>query len=183
MDDKMSSTNCRQAFMQVPVIVGRGEKQELVTKVLTISPPSPPVFRIKDIDKEVVITNTLLVPEAKKVIIDGFIDKNINYKTIAEFTPEAVDGPLDQFTTRIQFSTFVKVNTPCPLFPTDHVEILSAVVEGEKDELMSPNPVEAGAPDWAVTFNELLEKMIVKVTLKVTRMEDIPLKASPPRIC
>jgi hypothetical protein len=183
MDNKMSSINRHQVTIQVPAIIGRGEKQELVTRLLTISPPSPPVFRIKDIDKEVVITNTVLVPEAKKVIIDGYIDKNINYKTIAEFTEEAVDGPLDQFTTRIEFATFVIVNSLVPLRPTDQVEILSASVEGEKDELMSPNSVPVGAPSWAVTYNQLLEKMIVKITLKITRIEDIPITPASSRMC
>jgi len=173
-------------ILQVPVIKGFGEKEELVVSQITIAPPNPPIFRIISIDKEVVITNFKLVSiydahECKssykaKVIIDGFIDKNILYKTITESTGQAVGGPVFQFTTRINFATFVEVKSKEPIYKTDQVEILSAFVEGEKEELLDPNDVAIGAPDFAVTYNTLLEKMIVKIKLKVTRLEHVPVK-------
>ncbi|MBF8984665.1 DUF3794 domain-containing protein [Lutibacter sp. B2] len=67
-------------LIQVPVIIGQGSKQTLVVSKLRISPPSPPVFRINNIDTEVIITNMKVIPG--KVIINGYIDKNINYKTL-----------------------------------------------------------------------------------------------------
>lgn len=180
-------------LLQSSVIVGWGEKQELVVRESTIAPPSPPIFRIVgEPDKEVVITQTKLVPTVivnsllntnqttkpkiwwGKVIINGYIDKNVNYKTITDFDTEAVNGPLYQYTTRVEFATFVEVSATEPLVDTDKVEILSAIVEGEKEDLLDPNPVAAGAPDWAVTYNGLLEKMIVQITLKVVRIEDVP---------
>ena len=173
-------------MLQVPVIKGFGEKQELVVKELTVSPPNPPIFRIINIDKEVVITNYKLITACDtedaqgfwraQVIIDGFIDKNIVYKTISDFTDDAVGGPVFQFTTRIDFATFVEVKAREPIFKTDKVEILSAFVEGENEELLDPNPVPLGAPCFAVTYNSLLEKMIVKIRLKVIRIEDVLVK-------
>ncbi|HEY8892251.1 MAG TPA: SPOCS domain-containing protein [Clostridium sp.] len=172
-------------MLQVPVIKGFGEKEELVVSRLIIAPPNPPIFRIVAIDKEVTITDFKLASVCdnrdgetwkSKVIIDGFIDKNILYKTISEFTPEAVGGPVFQFTTRINFATFVEVISKEPIYLTDHVEILSAFVEGEKEELLDPNHVAVGAPDFAVTFNSILEKMIVKITLKITRTEHVSVK-------
>lgn len=184
--------------LQVPVVKGWGEKQELVVKVSKIAPPSPPVFRIIDVDKKVVITNTKLIALGKdkdyddfdnndgaggfgpstwtwgKVIIDGYVDKNVIYKTITDTTEHDVNGPVFQFTTRANFATFVEVKSEEPLKKDDKVEILKAVVEGEKEELIDPNPVAPGAPDWAVTYNKLLEKMIVKIKLKVTRTEHVP---------
>ncbi|GKU25548.1 DUF3794 domain-containing protein [Clostridium folliculivorans] len=173
-------------LLQVPVIVGFGDTQELVVKESIISPPSPPVFRIVKVDTEVIITNTQLVPrimhqEKKcdgkwwaKVIIDGFIDKNVLYKTIEDFTCDSVNGPVFQFTTRFPFATFVEVEAKEPIKETDSVEILKAFVEGSKEELLDPNPVPMGAPEWAVTYNRLLEKLIVRIDLKVTRMEHVP---------
>lgn len=173
-------------LIQVSKVVGFGEKQEFVVRELTISPPSPAVFRIKDIDKIVVITDLKLVPLTMdnygskgcdkfraKVIINGFVDKNINYKTITDFTETDVNGPLFHFTTRVEFATFVEVVATEPIKETDNVEILSAVVEGEKDELLNPNPVPEGAPSWAVTFNSILEKMIIDIKLKVTRSDHV----------
>ncbi|MGH4140709.1 DUF3794 domain-containing protein [Clostridium sp.] len=173
-------------MIQVPVVKGFGEKEELIVSELTISPPNPPVFRIVDIDKEVIISNSKLtlvcIPEGcqshynTKVIVDGFIDKNILYKTITDFTDSAVGGPVYQFTTRIPFTTFVEVKTKDPLCKTDKVEILSAVVVCEEDELLDPNDVATDAPDFAITYNTIVERMIVKIKLKITRVEHICLK-------
>jgi len=169
--------------LQAAVIKGFGEKEELVVSQFTISPPNPPIFRIIDIDKQVVITNFKLASVSEpedcqswwkaKVIIDGYIDKNILYKTITDFTETAVSGPAYQYTTRINFATFVEVKSKEPIYKTDQVEILCAFVEGEKDELLDPNAVAVGAPDFAITYNSLLEKMIVKIVLKITRTEHV----------
>ena len=182
MDDK-DIFDCKpeKKLLQVPVVVGYGEKQELVVKLSTVSPPSPPIFRIVDIDKEVVITNFSIVPPTcktgdkwiGKVILDGYIDKNVNYKTITDYACDAVNGPLYQFTTRIDFASFVDVAANEPFDEYDNVEILEAYVEGEKEELQDPNPLDSGAPDWAVTYNKLLEKIIIKIKLKITKIEHI----------
>jgi SipL, SPOCS domain len=179
-------------LIQTPVVIGWGEKQELVIADLLISPPSPSVFRIIGVDEFVVITSTKLIPicskkgeHSAKVIVDGYIDKNINYKTITDFTAADINGPVYHFTTRIPFSTFVEVKTCEPVSDysdaygancnkchhREHydVEILDAFVEGTSDELLDPNPVAAGAPEWAVTYNRILERVLVRVELKITK--------------
>jgi hypothetical protein len=174
-----------QKSIEALVVVGHGEKQELVVKENLIAPPSPPVFRIKDIDKTVVITDYKLVPiknnDSKcsnppywgKVIINGYIDKNINYKTITDFTLTEVNGPVFQFTTQVQFATFVEVKSTVPLRDTDIVKIVKAEVEAEKEELLNPNPPQTGAPSWAITYNSILEKMVVFIKLKILRDETV----------
>ncbi len=152
--------------IQVPVVVGDGSKQILVVSKFTICPPSPPVFRIKDIDKEVVITNKKVI--FNKVILNGYIDKNINYKTIEHIhTDEGVtsyNGPLYHSTTQVPFSAFIDVEGA---LEGDDCEIERAYVEGEKDELYEPNAQQPEA------YNKLLEKDVVKIVLKVTRTERI----------
>jgi hypothetical protein len=174
--------NCKEPeptpkkIIQVPVIKGFGEKEELVVKQITIAPPNPAVFRIVTVDKVVTITDTKLVIsdcDRAIVIVDGFIDKNIIYKTITDNTCDSVGGPVFQFTTRVDFATFVEVKAISPILCTDLVEILSAVVEGETEVLLDPNPVPVGTPSFAITYNSILEKMIVKVELKVVRSEHI----------
>lgn len=187
-------------ILQVPVKIGWGEKQELVVVTSTVSPPSPPVFRVKDVDKTVVITQMKLVPINKfeeceekadsfgnwdpwgsgwgwrtraKVIINGYIDKNVNYKTITDFTPTDVNGPVFQFTTRAPFAALIDVQAKEPICETDIVELSSAIVEGEKEDLLDPNPVPEGAPSWAVTYNALLEKIIVKIKVEIKRIEEV----------
>jgi len=34
---------------------------------------------------------------------------------------------------------------------------------------LDPNPVAAGAPEWAVTYNRILERVLVRVELKITK--------------
>ena len=76
----------------------------------------------------------------------------------------------------IAFATFVEVKSKEPIFRSDQVEILSAFVEGEKEELLDPNCVPDDAPAFAVTYNTLLEKMIVKIKLKITMVEHVPVR-------
>lgn len=178
---------CPPKKLQAKVIIGKGEKQHLVVKEFKVSPPSPPIFRIVDVDKEVVITDKKLIPSVKfdtpeemggpcwwsKVIINGYIDKNVIYKTITDSTCEAVNGPLYQFTTRVPFATYLEIKTSERVDETYEAEILSAVVEGEKEELLDPNPAPKCGPDWAVTYNRLLEKMIVRICAKIVKVEDV----------
>lgn len=181
-----------KTLIQTPIVIGWGDKQELVIADLPIAPPSPAVFRIISVDEFVVITGTKLIPicskkgdHSVKVIVDGYIDKNINYKTITDFTAADINGPVYHFTTRIPFSTFVEVKTceevndysdsygvncnKCRHKEHYNVEILDAFVEGTSDELLDPNPVAAGAPDWAITYNRILERILVRVELKITK--------------
>jgi hypothetical protein len=172
--------------LQVPVILAYGETQELVISESIISPPSPPAFRVVNVDTEVVITSLELIPRIihntcrpdglwwAKVIVEGFIDKNVNYKTIEDTTADSINGPLYHFTTRIPFSTFVEFSSCEPLCENDNVEVLEAFIEGERTTLTDPNPVAVGAPDWAITYNRISEKDIVRINLKVTRLEHVP---------
>lgn len=166
-------------LIQTIVTTGKGEKQKLVVATDPIAPPSPALFRVIDTDKKVVITNKkLIVPECSswgKVIINGYIDKNVLYKTISDFTSTAVNGPVFQFTTRIEFSTFVEVHAEPgqQISETDKVVIEDPYVEGESEEPVNPNPVATGAPPWAVTYNALLEKIIVKINVKTQKQKGI----------
>ncbi len=201
--------------LQVPVIIGWGEKQKLVVKEITVGKPCgdkgpvldlipgpepcPPaaIFRIVDVDKEVVITKTKLVPRIEsdiptcspakeyfsKIIINGYVDKNVIYKTITCHTKDDVMGGLNQITTRAYFSTFVEIKSKEPVKETDRAEIVSAIVEGEDEELLDPNPVDKCGPEWAVTYNKLLEKMLIRITAKVVRIEHVTVKPECPPPC
>lgn len=121
--------------LQVPVIVGNGEKQILVVSEHFFKPPCPPIFRIKDIEKKVKIKQCKVIDS--KVIVSGFIDKNINYKVFKHFCKKSVCGPLFHFTTKVPFCTCIDI-IPCEgeeVRPGDRCEILEAFVEGQKNDL------------------------------------------------
>jgi len=166
----MSNTH----IIQVPVVIGKGEVQVLVVKELTISPPGPPIWRIKDIDKEVVITNLVVIPvdcgRKGKIIFNGFIIKNINYKTVEDVCHNAVSGPLFHFTTKIPFEGFIEITPEHgeKIKEGDRAEVLEAFVEGEKDELLCPEKIECEK-----VFNKILEKMLVFIKAKIVRIKEI----------
>lgn len=161
-------------IIQVPVVIGKGEVQVLVVKELTISPPGPPIWKIKEIDKEVLITNLVVIPvdcgRKGKIIFNGLIIKNINYKTVDEVCHNTVSGPLFHSTTKIPFEGFIEITPERgeKVKEGDKAEILEAFVEGEKDELLCPEKIEG-----EIVFNKILEKMLVFVKAKIVRIEEI----------
>lgn len=158
--------------IQVPVIIQRAETQFLVYDQTNVAQLSPPVWRIKDIEKEVIITD-ITVGEGK-VILNGYIDKNINYKVKADFVDDIiVDGPLQHHTSQVPFQEFIEV--PCAM-EGDHCEILDAFVEAEADNLINPAPVPPNPPN---TFQTVEEKMVVRIIVKITRIDELRVEADP----
>ena len=166
---------CNTKKIQVPVIIGTGNKQTLVVETLTVAPPAPPIFRIIDIDKKVIITDKKVIPGtefmAGKVIINGYIDKNIIYKTLPTPAGYPATGPIQHYTTLIPFSTFVEIDdTVIPqdkVLEGDECEILEAFVEGERNELLDPLGTD---PE---TYATLLEKDLVRIVVKIVRVEHL----------
>ncbi|HBR03477.1 MAG TPA: hypothetical protein DD738_12800, partial [Ruminiclostridium sp.] len=72
----------KRKILQVPVIVGKGSEQFFVEKDVKISPPSPPIFKIEEIEKKVVVTDAQVIPG--KVIFNAYIWKNVIYKTVED---------------------------------------------------------------------------------------------------
>lgn len=159
----------KKKVLQVPVIVGKGSEQFFVEKDVTIAPPSPPIFKIEEIDKKVVITDTDVIPG--KVIFNAYIWKNVIYKTVEDVCDGIVNGPLFHATFKIPFSGFVEIDPiGCEkISECDTAEVLEAYVEGEKDLLHDEDTVKG-----VKVFNKLLEKDVVKLTFKVIRNEHVP---------
>jgi len=148
-------------LIKVPVVINTGSAQILV---VTEIPLTPPAFEIKDIDKEVIVEQCKAITD--KVIINGILRKNINFKTFeSEDTFDNVSrvcGDVRHCTVEIPFSLYIDVPGA---MEGDDCQIEDAFVEGEKDELL--NPTEQG------TFETLLEKAVVKIEVKVTRTDQI----------
>lgn len=159
----------KKKILQVPVIVGKGSAQFFVEKDVTISPPSPPIFKIEEIDKKVVITDVSVIPG--KVIFNAFIWKNVIYKTVEDVCDGIVNGPLFHATFKVPFGGFVEIEPiGCnKIKESDVAEVIEAFVEGEKDFLHCETTIKD-----VTVFNKLLEKDVVKITFKVTRTEHIP---------
>jgi hypothetical protein len=158
----------KKKIIQVPVIVGKGSAQFFVEKDVTISPPSPPIFKIEDIKKKVFIIDAHVIPG--KVIFNAKIWKNVVYKTVEDVCDGVVNGPLFHSTFEIFFGGFVEMDpVGCEKVKEgDVAELLEAFVEGEKDFLHCEDCIKG-----VTVFKKLLEKDVVKVAFKVVRTEHL----------
>lgn len=159
----------KKKVLQVPVIVGKGSEQFFIEKDVTISPPSPPIFKIEEIDKKVVVTDLHVIPG--KVIFNAFIWKNVIYKTVEDVCDGIVNGPIFHATFKIPFGGFVEIDPiGCEKVKEgDTAEVLEAFVEGEKDFLHGETTIKG-----IKVFEKLLEKDVVKIKIKVVRKEHVP---------
>ncbi|MCY6355620.1 hypothetical protein [Clostridium sp. ZS2-4] len=161
-------------ILQTKVIVGRGTAQFFLEKDIAFLPPIPPVFYVKEIKKWVDVYNMKVIPG--KVIFNAWVWKDINYKT-AQYVCEGgnqVNGPLYHSTTKMPLAGFVDI-TPVPgeeILPTDEAEVLEAFVEGEKDHWSDEVDVGKGV----IAYKKVHEKMVIKITFKVVRIEHVPVE-------
>lgn len=166
--------------LQVPVITGEGEGQFFVEKDTRISPPSPPVFKIKEIKKRVEIITAKVI--RGKVIFNALLWKTVVYTTVEHVHDETVNGPVFHSTFRIPFGGFVELH-PFPgekVKEGDKAELLEAEIEGSKDILHDERCV-----DDIKVFNKLLEKTVVRLKFKATKIEHVTVKTirKPPHAC
>ncbi len=158
----------KKKIIQVPVIVGKGSEQFFVEKDVKISPPSPTIFKIENIEKKVYITDAHVIPG--KVIFNAYIWKNVTYKTVEDVCDGIVNGPVFHATFKIPFGGFVEIKPiGCEKVKEgDKAELLEAFVEGEKDFLHDEIICKGQK-----VFCSLLEKDVVKVAFKVVRTEHV----------
>jgi len=158
----------KKKILQVPVIVGKGSAQFFVEKDVTISPPSPPIYKIEEIDKKVIVTEAHVIPG--KVIFNAVLWKNVIYKTVEDVCDGIVNGPLFHATFKTDFGGFVEIDPiGCEKVKEgDIAELLEAYVEGEKDFLHGETYCKG-----VKVFEKLLEKDVVKIAFKVVRYEHV----------
>ncbi|ADU27195.1 DUF3794 domain-containing protein [Ethanoligenens harbinense] len=160
--------------LQVPVIVGEGEAQFFIEKDTRISPPSPPVFTVKDIKKWVEVYTAKVIKG--KVIFNAFLWKTVVYTTVEHVHDGTVNGAVYHSTFKIPFGGFVEL---CP-FPGEKVEegakaeLLDADIEGSKDIWHDEDCVEG-----IKVFNKLLEKTVVRLKFKATTIQHVTVATLP----
>ena len=155
--------------LQVPVIVGEGEDEFFIEKDINVSPPSPPVFMVKDVKEWVDVYSYKVIKG--KVLFNAYLWKDINYKTVEHVHDETVNGPVYHCTTKIPFGGFVVIKPyPCEeVKEDDNAELLESSVEGKKDVWHDECKIEG-----VTVYKKVLEKTIVKVKFKVTRTQHVP---------
>ena len=69
----------KKKIIQVPVIVGKGSEQFFVEKDVKISPPSPAIFKIENIERRCILPT---LRNSGKVIFNAYIWKNVTYRLL-----------------------------------------------------------------------------------------------------
>lgn len=177
-DESYKKPILKKKCIKVPEVVGRNSSQVLIESVISF-PELFPAVEVKDITKEV---KSLLVHVCKnKVLINGVLHKNINYKT---FEGEMKCGKLDTFFgdvrhvgVDIPFATYIDVPGAKP---GDKYQVEFAGVEDGCEIDILEDPI----PKCSVkAYKKLREKVVVKVDIKVLREVQITVSPEQCNIC
>lgn len=165
------------AVVELPRLVGSGQRQVLICASI---PLPAPALEVKEIRKKVVIDSCTVIPG--KVIIDGRLRKDINFKTLAAGTVpprpgtftgcsgivNTASGAVNHTTVDVAFNTFIPV---AGARPGDVCRVVQAVVEGESEEPAGITP--------AGTFTSLVDKTVLLLCVSVTRPEAVMVEVTP----
>lgn len=170
--------------VKVPEVIGRNHCNLLLEQDIPF-PPTHPAFEIKDVTKDV--KDLILQVCRDKVLINGKLHKNINYKTLETCCKhpchcEEIDiayGDLRHAHVVIPFNAYIEVPGARP---GDNVEIEFAGVEDdcELDILMDPCFVKGCEMP---VYKKVREKVLVKIDLKVLRPVQVTIDPDLPNIC
>jgi hypothetical protein len=168
---KKGVSQMMKKVLQVPVIVGEGSEQFFIEKDICISPPSPPVYRVEGIEKWIEVTSSKVI--CGKVIFNALLWKNINYKTVEHVHDDTVNGPIYHSTVKIPFGGFVPITAyDCEKVEEgDLPELLESCIEGSREEWHDEDCIQG-----ETVYNKLLEKTVVKLKFKVTRIQHVPVQ-------
>lgn len=171
----------KKALIQVAVIKGKGEKQIFIHKTIKL-PENKEAFMVHSVDFKVKIDEKDLkvIPgKPGKVIINGKLIKNVVYKGVTKKEDGVVFGPLLHATAEYEIADFIDLEKGGhEIKETDKAEILKAFVEGFNEELEKPEK-----KDCVTVYEKLEEKIVVKVELKVTRMEHLEVSVEDDKKC
>ena len=170
--------------VKVPEVIGKNYCQVLLETEIPFA-PGYPAMEIKDILKEV--KELIFSVCTDKVLVNGILHKNINYKTYENACKikcncddiDVIYGNLKHVSVNLPFSSYIDIPGARQ---GDSVEVEFAGVEDccELDMLKDPYFVKGCETP---VYKKLKEKVIVKVEVKVLRPVQITVGPECPNIC
>ncbi|MCR4434627.1 MAG: DUF3794 domain-containing protein [Clostridiales bacterium] len=170
--------------VKVPEVIGKNSCQILLETEIPF-PAGAPALEVKDIVKEV---KELVLSVCKdKVLINGKLHKNINYKTLQSTGKikcncndlDVAYGELKHVSIWIPFSGYMDVPGA---MPGDTVEVEYAGAEDCCEIDILKDPCHIKGCEYPV-YRKLKEKVIVKIEVKVLRPVQITVDPERPNIC
>ncbi|MCX8131802.1 MAG: DUF3794 domain-containing protein [Clostridia bacterium] len=190
--DKDFDKKCKKGYyppekrvkcIKVPEVIGRNDCQVLLECVIPF-PCNYPAVEIKDIMKEV--RNLFIKVCKNKVLINGILHKNINYKTFEDYYKDKCDcsydtyyGSVKHIGVDIPFSCFIEVPGARP---GDDYQVEFAGVEDDCEVDILEDPIRV-CDGGVIAYKKVREKVIVKIDLKVLRHVQITIKPEHYNIC
>ncbi|KHD38571.1 hypothetical protein NL50_03460 [Clostridium acetobutylicum] len=174
MDNK--KTSMENKISEASDTIYYGEYEKLIVNILTVKKPSPPILAIDTTNNVVTVTNAIIDSPVKKtssnwkgtLLLDGYIDNTVTYRTASNTSSNTISGNINFLSTRIYFQIRPTVLSPTQFSKKSNVEVISAYVESEKKDLIEQNSLPENYPTWAITYNKLSQKILVKVQIKIT---------------
>lgn len=174
----------RKICIKVPEVIGRNDTEILVEAVIPF-PPESPAVEIKDVQKEVRDIKIFICKN--KVLINGVLHKNINFKTFEEHLENVCKceditgffGDVRHVAVNIPFAGFIEVPGARA---GDDFQVEFAGVEDMCEVDILEDPVILSKEN-IVAFKKVREKVIVKIDVKVLREVQITVKPEEFNIC
>ncbi|MCR3761919.1 hypothetical protein KYB31_23380 [Clostridium felsineum] len=152
-----------------------GEYEKLIVNILTMKKPNYPILAIDNTNNIVTITDAKIDSPVRQVsenwkgsiLLDGYVDNTITYRTASNTSSSTISGNINFLSTRIYFQIKSTVISSSKFSKKSNVEVISAYVENEKRDLLDKNPIPENYPTWAITYNKLSQKILVKIQVKI----------------
>lgn len=159
----------RKRFIEASTIIGRGSTDLFIEQDISIPDSSPLIWSIDNIKVKVEINKINLIND--KVIVSGFANININYKTLLSSCNEATTGNLNYIQVKIPFTTPIdfKIEPMIKLKCSDNYQLIKSQCLGITYKLCDPSNISP----CEVVYNKLATQLVIQIKLIATRNERI----------
>lgn len=159
----------KKRFIEATTIIGSGSIDFIIEKQIDIPEALPSIWTIDNVEATIKLTD--ITPTLKKIIVSGFIDINVNYKTLMTSFDNVSTGKISHIETNFPFST------PIDLITDDNIKLKkSDVVKVVTAKCLAENHILSDyliIPSEEVVYNKITAQLFLQIKVIATRKEKI----------
>ena len=167
-----NETTLKKRFIEATTIIGSGSTDFIIEKEIDIPEALPSIWTIDNVEATIKLTD--ISPTMKKIIVSGFIDINVNYKTLMTSFDNVSTGKISHIETNFPFST------PIDLITDDNINLKkSDVVKVVTAKCLAENHILSDSliiPSEEVVYNKITTQLLLQIKVMATRKEKIFIK-------
>lgn len=162
---KCNCHNTKKKLIRGNAIIGRGYAEVFIEKILSLSDPINPIWKITSVNATAEVTKIDLIGE--KAFASGFSYIDVNYNTLTSSATD-FEGSRSYVNLTVPFSICIDItsDTKDEIKSTDDCQVNNIYVS-EIHKLTKPTSIKN-----EIIYNELTERFIVQVSALVTRTID-----------